>query len=244
MRSTQLLRNIILTVLPPIIVSAVRRIRRLLPARSRLSNIDPTEYSTLTNPIEVPCQVECYLACRDQYIRPSDRVLDVGFGLGYGLHIMSAKASVLAGVDVDAESVNRALRIFEGHPLIKQVALYDGLKLPFSDNSFDVVTCVEVLEHVPDYKNLLLEMARVSRRVVFITTPNRRPENTNPDGSPMNYWHLREWSKEEMDAIFNELHLKCNWQFVEGVDHGPFSWTEAITEECSTLVPMIEKTPL
>lgn len=52
----------------------------------------------------------------------------------------------------------------------------DGLKLPFPDQSFDVVHCHAVIEHVGNseqQKQLVSELWRVARRGVFITTPNR-----------------------------------------------------------------------
>jgi hypothetical protein len=52
----------------------------------------------------------------------------------------------------------------------------NGLDLPFSDASFDVVHSSAVLEHVGNAGNqrrFIGELARVSRRAVFVTTPNR-----------------------------------------------------------------------
>ncbi len=152
---------------------------------------------------------------------------------------MAAKAESLVGIEVDAKVAERAYRVFQGHPRIKKVLHYDGQRFPFSDKTFDVVTCVEVLEHVDNYKGLLLEMARVSKRLIFITTPNRRPENTHSDGRPRNYWHLREWTKAELEAIFGEIGLKCEWHFLNGSFEGPFTWTEYLTEDAWSLVPAI-----
>src|SRR5439155_2232711 len=52
----------------------------------------------------------------------------------------------------------------------------DGCKLPFADGSFDYVHSSAVLEHVGDWQHqtrFLREAWRVSRKGVFITTPNR-----------------------------------------------------------------------
>lgn len=54
--------------------------------------------------------------------------------------------------------------------------LADGGDLPFEDASFDVVHSSAVLEHVgsPDkQRRFIEELARVARRSVFLTTPNR-----------------------------------------------------------------------
>lgn len=52
----------------------------------------------------------------------------------------------------------------------------NGMDLPFAADSFDVVHSSAVVEHVGNEANqrrFIEELARVSRRVVFITTPNR-----------------------------------------------------------------------
>ncbi|MBE6367065.1 MAG: methyltransferase domain-containing protein [Lentisphaerae bacterium] len=52
----------------------------------------------------------------------------------------------------------------------------DGCCLPFDDDSFDLVFSSAVIEHVGNYhrqKALIAEALRVSRKYVFITTPNR-----------------------------------------------------------------------
>lgn len=52
----------------------------------------------------------------------------------------------------------------------------DGRELPFADRSFDVVHSSAVLEHVggaPNRQRYVGECARVARRAIFLTTPNR-----------------------------------------------------------------------
>jgi SAM-dependent methyltransferase len=45
---------------------------------------------------------------------------------------------------------------------------YDGLHIPFADQSFDTVLCSFVLHHSDDPAALLKEMARVGRRLVIL----------------------------------------------------------------------------
>jgi len=231
----------VIKITPPIIIAGLRKVRDHFILRHTQPSLlpPPSEYSTADSFLEVPCQVESYLLCRDKYLEPTDFVLDVGFGLGYGLHIMAAKVENIVGIEVDQKTIERAQRIFEGHPHIKKIILYNGKRLPFKDKTFDVVTCIEVLEHVEDYKSLLLEMARISKRLIFITTPNQRPEHTLPDGRPKNYWHLREWMKGDLDTVFAELGCKVQWNFLNGSFGGPFTVTGMPTEDTLSLIPII-----
>jgi len=51
----------------------------------------------------------------------------------------------------------------------------DARNLPFPDQSFDVVQCTEMLEHVPrgDHRRVLRELKRVTRKLVFLTASGR-----------------------------------------------------------------------
>jgi SAM-dependent methyltransferase len=52
----------------------------------------------------------------------------------------------------------------------------DGLRLPFCDQAFDVVHSSAVIEHVGSWARqcaFIAECCRVTRRAVFVTTPNR-----------------------------------------------------------------------
>ena len=46
--------------------------------------------------------------------------------------------------------------------------------LQFSEDSFDCVVCTEVLEHVPNVAEAARELARVSRKYVFVGVPYRQ----------------------------------------------------------------------
>jgi SAM-dependent methyltransferase len=49
--------------------------------------------------------------------------------------------------------------------------LADVRELPFADSSFDVVTCLEVLEHLEEPRAALRELARVARRAFVVSVP-------------------------------------------------------------------------
>ncbi len=201
---------------------------------------EPKEYSTTDEPMEVPCQKEAYYLALNKYMQDGDKVLDVGCGLGYGLNLLSIKAKSTYGVDVDPKAVEYCKQNILGkNPRLQSVQAYDGYSLPFKDKEFDIVTTVDVLEHVEDYDRFIDELIRVAKRAVIISTPNRRPEYTNPDGTPKNFWHLREWSHSELEDIVSSHGVKQDWNFINGPWDGPFATSAKVQDDTMTLTPAL-----
>ena len=102
------------------------------------------------------------------------RVLDVGCGNGaYTLEI-GRVAALVWGVDID----RRWLYEFFGQPCIAPsigAAQAESERLPFGDAVFDVVFCIETLEHVAHERIALCEMRRVLRDggTLLLTAPNK-----------------------------------------------------------------------
>jgi ubiquinone/menaquinone biosynthesis C-methylase UbiE len=53
----------------------------------------------------------------------------------------------------------------------------DVTALPFTERAFDVVTLLEVLEHIPDMRNALAEVCRVASKFVILSVPSKEDEN-------------------------------------------------------------------
>jgi SAM-dependent methyltransferase len=98
------------------------------------------------------------------------RVLDAGCGEG---HVTRWLADALpVGEIVGVEGRPEALVAFaKRNPGLDGVEA-DLRALPFADDSFDLVVCTEVLEHLEDPRETLRELARVSRSHLFLTVPH------------------------------------------------------------------------
>jgi SAM-dependent methyltransferase len=96
------------------------------------------------------------------YLRPGDRVLDVGCGSGFlGRAILDSptcpKSVLIRGLE----------RVRRGGEAIP-VEAYDGETIPYADNTFEVVILADVLHHEQDPHHLIGECARVARRFLII----------------------------------------------------------------------------
>jgi SAM-dependent methyltransferase len=104
---------------------------------------------------------------------PNKRLLDVGCGVGMYLAAFLRETPHVFGLEVEHLRAVDACGLFAGKP--KGVSQGIGERLPFSDDTFDVVFSHEVLEHVTDDVACVAEMVRVTkaggRLVIFV--PNR-----------------------------------------------------------------------
>ncbi len=99
-------------------------------------------------------------------------LLDLGCGDGAFVALIREKTKVseVFGVDISEEAARKAKeRGIEAIPLN-----IDEQDLPFTDNSFDIVFCGELIEHLFDPDHLLQEIRRVLKPggLCILTTPN------------------------------------------------------------------------
>lgn len=108
-------------------------------------------------------------------LKKGDKVLEVGCGDGYYLHLISNLFDNvgLTGVDIDKEALKSAKNNLKRVKvnLIKADVMQ---RLPFSKNKFNKVVMSEVAEHLADDKKGLLEIYRVvkSGGIICLTVPN------------------------------------------------------------------------
>ena len=111
--------------------------------------------------------VDCLLktACP----RGGGRVLDVGCGTGTNAGVLRAHGRRVVGVDYRPEGLRAAQQEQRGDAVFVQAS---ATHLPFVDGAYDVVTALDVLEHVDD-RTALDEIRRVLRPggSILITVP-------------------------------------------------------------------------
>ncbi len=99
------------------------------------------------------------------------RLLDAGCGEGFVIKYLQQQAEVLTIVGGDFHTEALAWgRDYNEHraPLVN----FDLHHLPFANNSFPLAICLEVLEHLPDSRVGVRELARVSSGYVLLSVPH------------------------------------------------------------------------
>lgn len=104
------------------------------------------------------------------------QALDLGCNIGHVAYLYQKSqpkpgSLFLAGLDLSQPSLQRA----KGQRFtFADFALASGYQLPFGDETFDLVVCIEVLEHVTEQGQLLQEVYRVLRpgATLYLTMPN------------------------------------------------------------------------
>lgn len=124
-----------------------------------------------------PGQLGWYEFCAHNFLSGKETVLDVGCGSGKGLRILSQRSLKAHGIDLDPRLKDKNVFIMDVTDIASQ--------------SYDIVTCIDVIEHVEDDVSLVKELNRIARKGIFVATPNYTAgRNTWP-------YHIREYTPFE-----------------------------------------------
>ncbi|MFC1701120.1 class I SAM-dependent methyltransferase [Patescibacteria group bacterium] len=133
---------------------------------------------------------------------------EVGCGQGYNMKLLtSIKPVDCSGSDISEEALLLAKK---NNPEVKflRTSIYN---LPFADNNFDLVVASEVLEHLDNPQNGLLEIKRITKKYCLLTVPNEpiwrilnilRGKYLKDYGNPST--HVNHWSKKTFINLVNQ----------------------------------------
>lgn len=96
-------------------------------------------------------------------IRPGERVLDVGCGIGGPARQLAKLGATVAGIDLTPALCDAARTLNERAGLDIDVRCGSALDMPFDDGAFDVVWTQHVTMNIEDKAGLYREMRRVVR---------------------------------------------------------------------------------
>ena len=157
-------------------------------------------------------------------LRPTS-VLDVGCGEGIVTERLAHNLASAKVLGVDAESHLKDEWQARSAPNLS-FATGSAYDLPFEDGSFDLVCCIEVLEHLERPRDALAEMNRVASRALLLSVPNEpgwrishllAGRNVRALGNTpghINHWSKRAFSELVSDYAYPDATAVFPWTLV------------------------------
>lgn len=175
-------------------------------------------------------------------LKPGDRVLDAGCGAGRHLcEAFRRKGIHVVGIDMNIADLTQArntLRIMEkegeGGQGCWGTFAADVTSLPFQDQSFDLVICSEVLEHIPEDGKAVREITRVLKdgHLLAVSVPRYFPESlcwaiskdyrNEPGG------HIRIYRKQQLTRLLESQGFHCLRKERAHALHSPYWWLKCL----------------
>lgn len=137
------------------------------------------------------------------------RVLEVGCGEGTVLRYLTARLprARLDALELDAAALGAASRQSPGGRFVRG----DACELPFRSRAYELVVCLEVLEHLPEPGRAFRELRRVASGGCLVSVPHEpyfrlgnlcRGRHLARLGNPSD--HLQHWGAREFRAFCGE----------------------------------------
>ncbi|WP_334078542.1 class I SAM-dependent methyltransferase [Microbulbifer sp. M83] len=177
-------------------------------------------------------------------LQPGQTVLDLGCGEGrHAIHLALSDNVDVYGFDLDFTDIStardRAVPFLQEGEAAGRLLLGvgNGLSLPFADNSFDVVICSEVLEHIHDYRGMLAEIDRVLKPAgtFAASVPTFLPEwvcwKLSDEYHQVEGGHIRIFRERQLRHSIESLGHRCYARHKAHALHAPYWWLKCLLWE-------------
>jgi ubiquinone/menaquinone biosynthesis C-methylase UbiE len=185
-------------------------------------------------------------------LQPGYRILDVGSGTGRHIGAIARYKNVtVMGADIsfsDTKEARERLNFLEAcnecHG-IWGLLLSSISQLPFSDKSFDVVLCTEVLEHLVNDCDAVAELVRVLKPNgnIVISVPRYWPERVcwflSKEYHNMAHGHLRIYKRLQLIALLERHNLRLWREHYAHSLHTPYWWLKCLAGIKNETFPLV-----
>jgi SAM-dependent methyltransferase len=135
------------------------------------------------------------------------RVLEIGFGDGYGANFLAEVAREVTGIDMAPGNAPRAQAKYP-RPNLRFLHM-EGSELRFPDGSFDLVGSFQVIEHIPEPRlpTFLTEIRRVLSPYGVCCLSTLNLEHNMKPGRPYEKlcYHEREFTAPELQRLLETV---------------------------------------
>lgn len=130
----------------------------------------------------------------------SKTILDVGVGPGALLNYLQLSGTYEHVTGIDIRTYSKLIMTDEA----TDYRIMDATDMPFEDNTYDTVVCMEVLEHLQGdlLTKAIAQLRRVARRQLIMSVPFDEPK-------PLPSYHHQHFDEARLAALFPqaEQHL-------------------------------------
>lgn len=131
------------------------------------------------------------------------KVADIGFGTGFGSHLLMLNAKEVHAFEIDENAIKFAKAVF---PFKKLFFKQEDITGKIIEKNFDYVIMIDVLEHIKNQQLALRNVKKMlSDKGVFIcSTPNRLSRYRKSEN------HVREFATKELEGILKRYFVSVS----------------------------------
>jgi SAM-dependent methyltransferase len=171
-------------------------------------------------------------------IQPGTRLLDLGSGGGRHAFEAARRGAEVIALDLDHAELERVAAVAAAMaeagelqvPASIMTSIGDATRMPFRDDTFDIVIASEVMEHIPADEVAISEVARVLRPggVAAVTVPAWLPERIcwllSDDYHNVRGGHVRIFTRFELETKLARAGLLVGGHHHAHALHSPYWW--------------------
>lgn len=127
------------------------------------------------------------------WVRGAESILDIGTAHGTFMNSLACATAANRLVGIDIRDYSLYSELFPGFERF----MADAEEMPFADNEFEIVTCMEVIEHLPGGKmdRVIDQLRRVAAKRLIVSIPFCEP-------LPLPKYHNQQFTLDRVLALF------------------------------------------
>jgi len=134
------------------------------------------------------------------------RALDIGCAFGYVADLLMKLKYEVVGLDISTYAIHKAHET----SVSPNFLVSDACHIPFKNNAFSLITCFELLEHIPNPQLLMDEIETLLKRdgICIWTTPVRGPVQILYDKTRGEKTHISLFKPNEAEKLIQKYFKK------------------------------------